>query len=79
MFLNMPSWLAWVQRLSGLIKRGEEAQVFKVEINLFLIRECSERANINNGSKLLKDNGILWTVFSKAWLLGKINNHLLCS
>jgi hypothetical protein len=27
----MPSWKAWVQRLSGLIKMREEAQAIQVE------------------------------------------------
>jgi hypothetical protein len=37
----MPSWKAWVQRLSGPIKMGEEAQVLK-EDKLDLGRECFE-------------------------------------
>jgi hypothetical protein len=47
-----------VERPNGLIKRGGGAQALKVRFEEFLLegRECFERANICNQSKLLPDN-----------------------
>ncbi len=36
-FLTMPNWKAWVERPSGLIKRGHRAQALKVRFQNYVI------------------------------------------
>jgi hypothetical protein len=46
----MPSWKAWVQRTSGLIKRGSKEQAEKERLQK-KGRKCFERGNICDRSK----------------------------
>jgi hypothetical protein len=56
--IKMLSWKAWVERPFGLIKERGRAQALKVSFAGLPneSRECFERANIYNRSKLLQDN-----------------------
>jgi hypothetical protein len=64
----MPSWMAWVQRPSGLIKVEGSASAFRGSY-LGLGRECFIEANINKQPKLLSDtllhNGLIFSVYFK--------------
>jgi hypothetical protein len=51
----MPSWMAWVQRTSGLIKVEVSPSIFRGG-DLGLGRECFVGANNDNQSRLLSDN-----------------------
>jgi hypothetical protein len=55
--MEMPSWVAWVQRPSGLIKIGGEAQVQALLMRGYLDqgRECFMELNIDNLSKSLSE------------------------
>jgi hypothetical protein len=51
----MPSWIAWVQTLSGLIKMGLSPSAFK---RGYLGREYFMEVNINYQSKSLSDTSV---------------------
>jgi hypothetical protein len=53
----MPSWKAWAQTPSGLIKMGEESQAVEGE-KLALGQVCFEEPNIHKRSKLKLDSSI---------------------